>query len=223
MIRAVLFDMDGVLFDTEMLGLQAMTAIAAELGYTIDHAFYSTTLGVPNVDCEPIYRRALGDRFPYAIAMERFRAFFAEYVKSKPLPYKAGLLDCLSGLRARGVKIALATSTVRPLVDAYFAKMPEVAAYFDATVCGGEVPRGKPAPDIYLAAATAVGCQPSECLGVEDSLFGVQAVRASGAGCVMIPDILPFDARFAPFVDHCLPSLHELCPLVDTLNAKAQA
>lgn len=218
MIRAVLFDMDGVLLDTELLGFTAMRDIAADYGYNADLAFYQSTLGVPNAECEPIYLRALGPAFPYAQAMERFRAFFADYVQKRPLPWKPGLLECFAGLRARGLKMALATSTVRPLVDAYFAKMPEVAAYLDAVVCGGEVPRGKPAPDIYLAAAGAVGAQPGECLGVEDSLAGLRSLRAAGAVSVFIPDLLPGDERFAPVVDHQLPSLAQLCQLVDRLN-----
>ncbi len=221
MIRAVLFDMDGVLFDTEELGLKAITKIAAELGYHVDRAFYQTTLGVPNAECESIYRAALGQDYPYQTSMERFRAYFRAHNEQHAMPRKPGLMECLSGLKARGIKIALATSTVRPLVDMYFQKMPDIAAHFHATVCGGEVPRGKPAPDIYLAAAAAVGCAPGECAGVEDSFYGVQAVRASGAYSVMVPDMLPYGERFAPFVDTRLESLRELCPLIDRLNRQA--
>lgn len=221
MIRAVLFDMDGVLFDTEVLGFQAMSRIAQSLGYAIDLPFYQSTLGVPNTEAEPFYRAKLGTAFPYETAMQRFRAFFAEYNRKQGLPHKPGLLPCLTGLKARGLRLALATSTLRPLVAAYFQAMPDVAACFDATVCGGEVPNGKPAPDIYIAAANAVGCTPGDCLGVEDSLNGVRSIRAAGAGCVLIPDLLPYDERFAPCVDYRLQSLMEVCPLVDQLNGTA--
>lgn len=218
MIRAVLFDMDGVLFDTETLGMRAMATIAAELGYKADSAFYLTTLGVPNAECEHIYRQGLGQDFPYDIAMIRFRAYFSEYNKTHPMPRKDGLMECLAGLKARGIKIVLATSTVRPLVEEYFAKMPDIAVMFDGKVCGGDVPNGKPAPDIYLAAAGVAGCAPAECIGVEDSFSGVRSVRASGAHCVMIPDLLPYSARFQPYADDVLESLGELCPLIDRLN-----
>lgn len=219
MIRAVLFDMDGVLLDTETLGLQAMTKIAGELHHPIDRAFYLTTLGVPNAECGHVYRSALGQDFPYETAMERFRQYFYDYNRANSLPRKPGLMECLTGLRKRDMRVALATSTVRPLVEEYFAAMPDVAACFDGVICGGEVSRGKPAPDIYLAAARSVGCEITECVGVEDSFSGVRSVRASGARCVMIPDLLPYDARFTPYVDDCLTSLTELCPLIDRLNA----
>ncbi len=222
MIRAVLFDMDGVLFDTETLGFQAMSRIASELGRPIDKAFYLTTLGVPDADCKRIYLAALGEDFPYDLAVDRFRSYFSEYSRTRSLPRKEGLGECLAGLKKRNIKIALATSTVRALVNDYFAAMPDIGRYFDALVCGGEVPNGKPAPDIYTAAARAVGCKPGECLGVEDSFYGVQSIRTSGARSVMIPDLLPFEPRFQPYVDDCLPDLSGICPLIDRLNGWAQ-
>ena len=220
MIRAVLFDMDGVLLDTETLGLRAMIDITADLGYQIDRAFYQTTLGVPNAECKQIYQKALGPDFPYDVAIDRFRAYFSEYNRTRAMPRKDGLMDCLEGLRARGQKIVLATSTVRTLVEEYFAAMPDIAAMFDGKVCGGEVPRGKPAPDIYLAAARVAGYSPVECVGVEDSFSGARAIRAAGAHCVMIPDLLAYDERFQPYVDDVLPNLRALCPLIDRLNGQ---
>ncbi|NLI21645.1 MAG: HAD family phosphatase [Clostridiales bacterium] len=220
MYRAVLFDMDGVLLDTEVLGLQAISQIAAEMGYTVDLALYRRTLGVPNAECGQIYRDALGAEYPYETTMERFRAYFLEFSRTRALPRKEGLMDCLTGLKARGLRLVLATSTVRPLVEEYFAAMPDVAALFDGKVCGGEVPHGKPAPDMYVQAARVAGFAPADCVGVEDSLSGVRAVRASGAYSVMIPDLLPYGEAARPHVDVCLTSLTELCPLIDRLNAQ---
>ena len=144
MIRAVLFDMDGVLLDTETLGLQAMTEIARELEHPIDRAFYLTTLGVPNAECGHVYRNALGQDFPYEVAMKRFQQYFFDYNRTRSLPRKPGLMDCLTGLRQRGLRIAQVTSTIRPLVESYFAAMPDVAACFDGLSAAARCPRASP-------------------------------------------------------------------------------
>ena len=220
MIRAVLFDMDGVLFDSEALGLATMLRLTAAFGHPMEESFYLSTLGVPTLESKQRYMEALGQDFPYDTVMERFHASFLDHNSAQGMPRKPGLMQCLEGLQARGIKIALATSTIRMLVQQYFERMPDIASCFDAIICGGEVPSGKPAPDIYIAAAKAVGCTPEECVGVEDSYNGVRSIRASGAHCVMVPDLLPYDERFVPYVDDCLPSLAELCPLIDRLNAQ---
>lgn len=89
----------------------------------------------------------------------------------------------------------------------------------DATVCGDEIAHGKPAPDIYLAAAEALALRPEACLGVEDSANGLKALNAAGVPGVMIPDLVPYGEIFHGMVSHVLPSLLELPPLIKRLNA----
>ena len=132
--------------------------------------------------------------------------------------YFGALTACMQGLKARGIKIALATSTQRPVVECYLQNTPELRDVFDATVCGIEVPNGKPAPDIYQEAARRVGLTPEECVGIEDSRNGLRSLRAAGVHSVMIPDLLPFSVELTPYVDTCLDSLSDLCPLIDRLN-----
>ena len=225
MIKAVLFDMDGVLFDTESLGERLMTRLCAERGYTIDSAFYRAGMGIPNEEGIAYYQARLGADYPHAEVAREFEAYFHALGRRGEIPRKDGVLECLEGLRKRGMVLAIATGTVRALLNEYLDRMPDIAAYFrqpDGTIracCGGEAERGKPSPDTYLLAAERAGFPPEECLGVEDSLNGVKAIRGSGAYSVLVPDLLPYSQAFAPYVDTTLGTLRELCPLIDRLNA----
>ncbi len=218
MIQGVLFDMDGVLFDTEALGRELMPKAARAYGKEMDHALYHRLLGVNEHLGRQILLEAYGEDFPYEPFHDQFLQYFLDIASEGRLPRKPGLSACMQGLKARGIRIALATSTRRPVVEHYLRHTPELTEVFDATVCGIEVPRGKPEPDIYLEAARQLGLRPEECLGVEDSRNGLRSVRAAGAVSVMIPDLLPFSDELAPFVDHVLTDLNGLCPLIDRLN-----
>ena len=104
------------------------------------------------------------------------------------------------------------------MVEIYQAHNPALDGIFAATLCGTEIARGKPAPDIFQQAAARLGLTTAECVGVEDSLNGVKSLRAAGCHSVMIPDLLPFSQAFAPYVDTVLHDLTALCPLIDRLN-----
>ncbi len=210
MIDAVLFDMDGVLLVTERIGVTAMREAAAALGYPMADELYYRTLGVTNAQARAIYMDALGPEYPYDKAVRGFLTRFSEINKEGKIPYKDGAVEALTALKAAGVRTALATSTERWLVEEYMAQKPELSALLDVKICGGEARRSKPAPDIYLLAAERLGVAPERCAGVEDSLNGVRAIRAAGMTCVMVPDLLAFDERFAPYVDVKLGSLREL-------------
>lgn len=218
MIRGALFDMDGVLFDTETLGQELMPKAAKAFGQSMDTALYHRLLGVNEHLSRQILLEEYGQDFPFDAFHQQFLDSFLDIAKAGQLPRKPGLTECMQGLKARGIKIALATSTQRPVVECYLSNTPELRDVFDATVCGIEVPNGKPAPDIYQEAARRIGLTPSECVGIEDSRNGVKSLRAAGVHSVMIPDLLPFTEELAPYVDTCLHSLHELCPLIDRLN-----
>ena len=139
------------------------------------------------------------------------------------LPTKKGLAECLTGLRARSLRLALATSTDRTIVERYVQATPAMQNAFDVMICGPEGGRSKPAPDIYLEAARRLGLEPGECLGVEDSRNGLRSLTAAGCVSVMIPDLLPYDDSLAPYVKHRLSDLGQLCTLADRLNLEARA
>lgn len=224
MIKGILFDMDGVILNTERLSRDEYIGACEEMGYPqMNEAIYERLIGKPREEDRRIMKAEMGEDFPFDAMYDRYRERLVERVLTGVDCTKPGLQECMEGLKARGVRIALATSTGREVVTQYIAHVPLMQNVFDDMVCGVEAGRGKPAPDIYLEAARRLGLKPEECIGVEDSQAGLQSLTAAGCVRVMIPDILPCDERFDGLTDHVLSTLAQLPALVDQLNGRMQA
>ena len=224
MIKGVLFDMDGVILDTERIGRAIYIEACAEAGYPqMNEAIYERLIGKPREEDKRIMKAQMGEAFPFDQMYDLYRERLIARILTGADATKTGLRDCMEGLKARGLRIALATSTAREVVEKYIAHIPLMQNVFDAMVCGVEAGRGKPAPDIYLEAAKRLGLQPEECIGVEDSVAGLESITAAGSVRVMIPDLLPNDERYIGLVDHELRTLSELPQLIDQLNGRTDA
>ncbi len=217
MIQAVLFDMDGVLIDSERLGREVFIAVNRELGYQVSSRFYLSTMGLNGEACQAACRKRFGENYPFWRMEDTWRERMLAYA-AEGMPQKPAALDCLRALKERGLTLCLATSSARKIVDRYMERLPFLP-YLDHILCGEDAANGKPAPDLYLAAARAAGVPPERCLGVEDSRNGLRALRAAGAHTVMVPDLLPCDGELAELCDDTLASLAELPALLDRLNA----
>ena len=188
-IKAILFDMDGTLLDTERLFIDEWVKADGRESPELMEALYAI-IGVTREQAEAIIYQKLGADYPY----EHCRAFVDEAFRRAreegTLPLKAGAREILESLWQEGYKLALASSTMREMV---VAEMQAVGLYdyFDAIISGDDAPRGKPAPDIFLNAAQALGTDPAACLVIEDSYNGIRAAHAAGMRAVMVPDIKP--------------------------------
>lgn len=209
MIRAILFDMDGLLFDTERMAGRMLNAATQQQGITLTDAQWTQMLSRSLKDINIMLAEWFGD----AIDLPRFATDWynvtLDHMRAHGMPIKDGAAELLPALRARGLKLAICTSNMDKVVREYLA-IAGWTELFDEIVAGDTLTRFKPDPEVYLIAAARLGVDPTECVGVEDSVNGVKAIRAAGMTSVMVPDVFPYTDALAPYVDHCLTSLTEL-------------
>ena len=187
-VRAVIFDMDGTLHDTEKLYDIAQRRAAADFGYTISDAVWHSLTGVPGVESDAMLRAHVGADFPFDAFDQAYRTHRDDLLADS-VPLKPGALELLDDLQARGLKIALATSASRKTAETHLARSG-LRRRFEITVTRGDVDRGKPHPDPFLLAARQLGLPPANCIVVEDAFTGIRGAHAAGTMPVLVPDIL---------------------------------
>jgi HAD superfamily hydrolase (TIGR01509 family) len=187
-IRAVLFDMDGLMFDTEAIYARTWNAAAKEFGYKLTDDLYRQCVGKKISDCELILVRTFGKTFPLKAFMKRAWEVWYDTMQKNGAPKKPGLIELLDYLDEKRISRAVVTSSTREI--AMFT-LGDVAKRYDAIVTGEEVQNGKPAPDIFLLAVKRLKVAPEDCLVLEDSNAGMQAAHRAGMRAIMIPDLIP--------------------------------
>lgn len=208
-LTAVIFDMDGLMIDSERVTYEGYVAECKRLGYPMDKAFYRKILGLPRPSIMQCFHQQFGAAFPFDEVIQRVHAYMADQFATQGVPLKPGLLELLTYLRQTGIKTMVATSSNRQRVDQIFDQAG-LHALFDDSICGNEVTRGKPHPDIFLKACEKLGVHPSQALVLEDSEAGIQAASAAGIPVICVPDMKYPEARYAKETEHILPSLIEV-------------
>lgn len=213
---AVVFDMDGLMLDTEPLYRTAFQRAAAALGYALDDEFYLTLIGTPTKDALKKVRAYFGPTFP----LQRFTELGADQwyrqVEECGIHTKPGLLPLLNQLDAATIPKAVATSSSAKQA-AETLEAGGLAGRFAHFVTSDQVAAGKPAPDLYLEAARRLGLPPAACIALEDSDPGVQSAHTAGMTVLMVPDLKKPSPQAEAQAYKILPSLHQAAPLLADL------
>ncbi|MBT0961822.1 HAD family hydrolase [Denitromonas iodatirespirans] len=188
-LRAVVFDMDGLLLDSERIAYAIGRQVSLDLGIPWTHEVAMQMIGLNSREHETLLKGAFGEDYPLEAHRAEFGKRYEAVIAAGTIPLKPGVTELFDALDAAGLPRAVATSTRRsralPKLDAV-----GLLARVQVVVAGDEVARGKPAPDIFLAAAERLGQAPAHCLALEDSNAGVRAARDAGMHVVMVPDLL---------------------------------
>ncbi|MBQ9132366.1 MAG: HAD family phosphatase [Clostridia bacterium] len=218
MIQAVLFDMDGTVLDTEQLYREGLRVAGEQLGLPSSimdqHPFLTGTIFE---DGKRHMQGLYGEDFPYDQWFRMMREYADRQIAKTGIPVKRGAPQVFGDLHRMGCKTALVTATRRHRVERYLGQLGW-EAQFDCIIDGERVERGKPAPDIYLLAASELGISPDHCLVAEDARSGIISAKNAGMIPVFIPDLYPAPAEILPHIRYTLASLAELPGLISKLN-----
>lgn len=224
MVHAAIFDLDGMLIDSESITFRIYNDILREQdGGALPLETYANTYSgrMGSTNMEELIRM-----FHLPITFDEGRARQEEleeaYWEDPGVPLKPGAKALLAYLKAHGVKILLATSSRRVRAERAL-RLHDILSFFDDIVTGWEVERGKPFPDVFLKAAEKAGEAPADCLVLEDSEAGIQAAHAAGIPVICVPDLRQPAETFARWTAALLPSLAEVVPWLEEHNGKTVA
>ena len=209
MYSGVVFDMDGVIFDSEIKVVECWQEIADK--YHIDgiESACRACLGLNREAAKVEFKKRYGENFPYDAYKSEMSALFHSRYSDGRLPLKPGVEELLKYFKDVGKKIAVASSTRSELVkqellDAGLLK------YFDVVIGGDMVARSKPEPDIFLKACEKLGLAPDNTYGIEDSYNGIRALSAAGIHAIMVPDLAEASEEMVKLAEVILPDLHSV-------------
>jgi len=191
-MKAVVFDMDGVLFDTERLCLESWSSVAKQHGIQGMEEVFSQCIGLNANDTKELVEKVLGKDCPYEEFQEEASQWFWETIEREGLPLKEGVKKLLPYLQQTGYQIGLASSTRYDSVISHL-KQAELIDYFSVIVTGDMIEHSKPRPDIYLLACRKLNVEPEEAYAIEDSPNGIRSASAAGMKPIMVPDMIAPD------------------------------
>lgn len=219
MIKAIIFDMDGLMIDSERATYNAYLKVLEPMHMTMTVEHYKTFLGknVAGICAAMRAGEGFGEDFPAEDTMKAMHVQLNKDFEENGVPIKKGLIELLKYLRAHNYQTIIATSSNRDRVDRIL-EQANITAYFDDSVCGNEVSRGKPNPDIFLKACEKASVTPDEAIVLEDSESGIMASYNAGIKVICVPDMKYPEPEYAEKTYRFVDSLDLVIPVLEELN-----
>uniref|UniRef100_A0A0A8KXR5 HAD family hydrolase n=1 Tax=wastewater metagenome TaxID=527639 RepID=A0A0A8KXR5_9ZZZZ len=206
--KAVIFDMDGLLVDTEQISYNTWHQVFTEEGLVLDDNIYFQVIGRTLPDFYSIFRSHYGESLPIETMRNRRIQYANEYIRKHGLPTKPGAIEIVTYLKNNNIPYAIASSSGHTRVEQSLAQA-NIRELFDVIVHGDQIKKGKPDPEIFLLAANILHVDPKVCVVLEDSKPGIQAASAAGMIPIHIPDMVPPDEITSSLAYKVCHSLHD--------------
>lgn len=214
----VIFDMDGLMFDTETVSCEAWKLSGEKNGYVIDKNMFMNFLGTNHNSIKNLLIKSFGSDAPIDTIISDRNNFAIKLITENGLGIKKGLKELLKYLKENNIKRAVATSTSKTRALELLT-IAGIESDFNYIICGDEVTKSKPDPEIFLKAAEKLNCLPSECIVLEDSRFGIQAARSAGMRGILVPDMLEPDTEM---LKNSFKKVDNLLQVIDIINSESE-
>lgn len=221
-MRTAVFDMDGLMFDTEAVFMKAWDYVGEKIGIGPAGFMVIETLGMNFEKTKQVWRQRFGGMCDEAQVIKLTHEFIEDYYAGNSVPVKKGLYNILQYLRSNGYKLAVASSSPQKDVLNHLEDA-KVLQYFDVIVSGDMVERSKPEPDIYLEACRLLEAEPCHSYAFEDSECGLNAAIAAGCKTIMVPDLWQPDDSMRQRVEAVCADLDEVVNYIESRSRAATA
>lgn len=220
-LQAVIFDLDGLVLDSERCYFRCWRRAAADLGFELNESQYAELAGIPNPRAEKMLASMMGEGFPPDRFSMLWNAYWDELLDLEEIPFKPGVMELLDLLDTLSIPRAIASSSLEKDVLISLGTRLEL---FPVIVSLDRVANGKPAPDLFLAAAQRLGVAPQDCLALEDSDAGIYSAVAAGMPVILVPDMQAPSVQASAAVWQVCSSLYEVIPLIqDWVDADSKS
>ena len=212
-----IFDMDGLMFDTERIYYKAWQEAAKVYGYHITWEIYTQIVARNSRYIEKVLKSILGNALPYEAICTLKRQISDETITREGIVRKEGLVELLDFLDKENILKVVATSSMREKALNYL-ELGGVRERFDWIICGSDVEESKPNPEIFLKAAAHFEITPNDCMVLEDSRLGLKAAFTAQMTSVLVPDLVAADEEMLEYATYVVPNLKEVIPLLQNFS-----